>query len=115
MDSAYLLIIDKSPDLAQVANSFLRNAGLAVRVVSAGSVSELEDALQEKSPFMVLVGTQLPPAVKIGQVLQLTDQYSTPVVLQVDAAGNKILEDALATHPLLVIRAGENDQLMRVV
>jgi diguanylate cyclase (GGDEF)-like protein len=115
MDSADLLIIDNSPDLAQVTNSFLRNAGLAVRVVSAGNIGELEGALQEKSPFMVLVGTQLPAAVKIGQVLQLTDQYSTPVVLQVEAAGNKVLEDALATHPLLIVKAEENDQLMQVV
>jgi diguanylate cyclase (GGDEF)-like protein len=37
------------------------------------------------------------------------------VVLQVDATGSKIQEAALATHPLLVINAEENDQLMRVV
>ena len=70
MDSAYLLIIDNSPDHAQVINSFLRNAGVAVRVVNTSNFSELENALKEKSPFLILIGTQLPPAVKISQILQ---------------------------------------------
>ena len=48
MDSAYLLVIDDSPDHAQVLNSFLRNAGVAVRVVNATSFLELETALKEK-------------------------------------------------------------------
>ena len=55
MDSIYLLVIDDSPDHAQVINSFLRNAGLAVRVVNASGFSELEDVLKEKSPFLILI------------------------------------------------------------
>ena len=77
MDSAYLLIIDNSPDLAQMTNSFLRNAGMAIRVVSATNINELEDALQEKSPFLVLLGTNLPASIKIGQVLQTADQLGS--------------------------------------
>src|SRR5210317_1569292 len=115
MDSAYLLIIDESPDLAQVTNSFLRNAGMAIRVVSAGNINELEDVLQEKSPFLVLIGTQLPTSIKIGQVLQITDRFSTPVVLQVETAHTAEIKAGLATHPLQLIQAGENDQLMKVV
>jgi len=115
MDSAYLLIIDDSPDLAQVTNSFLRNAGMAVRVISAGNINELEDVLQEKSPFLVLIGTQMPASMKISQVLQITDRFSTPVVLQVDIAQTADIEAGLATHPLQLIQAGENDQLMKVV
>lgn len=115
MDSTYLLIIDSSPDLAQMTNSFLRNAGMAIRVVTAANNTELEDALQEKSPFLVLIGTQLPASMKIGQVLQITDRYSTPVVLQVDAGHIANIEAGLATHPLYVMQAGENDQLMRIV
>jgi len=115
MDSAYLLIIDDSPDLAQMTNSFLRNAGMAIRVVSAANINELEDALQEKSPFLVLLGTHLPTSIKIGQVLQMADRYSTPVVLQVDAGHIANIEAGLATHPLQIIQTGENDQLMQVV
>ncbi len=115
MDSAYLLIIDDSPDLAQVTNSFLRNAGMAVRVVSASNINELEEVLQEKSPFLLLIGTQLPASMKIGQVLPMADRYSTPVVLQADVAHTADIEAGLATHPLQLIQAGENDQLMKVV
>lgn len=115
MDSAYLLIIDHSPDHAQVINSFLRNAGVAVRVVNTSNFSELENALKEKSPFLILIGTQLPPTVKISQILQAADQYSTPVALQVKPEETKSIEAAIATHPLLIINAEENDQLMRVV
>lgn len=115
MDSAYLLVIDDSPDHAQVTNSFLRNAGLAVQVVSASDFNELEDALKEKSPFLILIGTHVPASVKISQIMQLADQYSTPVVLQVDPEDMGNIEAAIAIHPLLVINAEEDDQLMQVV
>jgi diguanylate cyclase (GGDEF)-like protein len=115
MDSAYLLIIDNSPDHAQVVNSFLRNSGLAVRVISASNSSELEDALREKSPFLILIGTRLPSSMKIGQILQTANQSKTPVALQVIPEETAILDAAIATHPLLVINAEDNDQLMQVV
>lgn len=115
MDSAYLLVIDNSPDHAQVTNSFLRNAGIAVRVVNASSVQQLEEILKEKSPFLILIGTQLPASVKIGQIMQMADQYSTAVVLQLKPEDTTNVEAAVATHPLLVISAEENDQLMQVV
>ncbi len=59
MHSAYLLVIDSSPDHAQVINSFLRNSGVAVRVVSASGLDELEAVLNEKTPFLILIGTGL--------------------------------------------------------
>ncbi len=115
MDSAYLLVIDNSPDHAQLINSFLRNAGIAVRVVNASGIHELEEVLKEKSPFLILIGTQLPASVKIGQIMQVADQYSTTVVLQFRPEDTNNVEAATATHPLLVINAEENDQLMQVV
>ena len=115
MDSAYLLVIDNSPDHAQIINSFLRNAGIAVRVVNASGFHELEEVLKEKLPFLILIGTQLPASVKIGQIMQVADQYSTPVVLQLEPEDTTNIEAAIATHPLLVINAEENDQLMQVV
>ncbi|MBT8069536.1 MAG: EAL domain-containing protein [Gammaproteobacteria bacterium] len=115
MDSAYLLVIDASPDHAQVLNSFLRNAGIAVRVVNASTFDELESVLKEKSPFLVVIGTQLPSALKIGQVLQAADLNSAPVVLQVNPEDTTQIEEAISTHPTLVINDGENDQLMRIV
>jgi diguanylate cyclase (GGDEF)-like protein len=115
MDSANLLIIDKSPDHAQLINSFLRNSGLAVQVISAANTSELEEAIKEKSPFMILVGTELPSSMKIAQLLQMADKHSTPVALQVNAEVTGNFSEAIATHPLQIINAEENDQLMRVV
>jgi len=115
MDSAYLLVIDNSPDHAQLINSFLRNAGIAVRVINASGLNELEEVLKEKSPFLILIGTQLPASVKIGQIMQVADQYSTTVVLQFTPEDTSNVEAATATHPLLVINAEENDQLMQVV
>lgn len=115
MDSAHLLVIDDSPDNAQVINSFLRNAGVAVRVFNASTVSEIEAALKAKSPFLILIGTQLPAAVKIGQIMQAADKYSIPVALQYKPKDTANLESAVATHPCLIINAEENDQLMQVV
>jgi len=115
MDSSYLLVIDNSPDNAQVINSFLRNAGMAVRVASASSQSEFEQVLKEHSPFLIIAGRQLPESLKIGQVLQIADKHSTPAVLQATSQNIAIVEEALATHSVQVINGKDNDQLMHVV
>jgi diguanylate cyclase (GGDEF)-like protein len=115
MDSSYLLVIDNSPDNAQVINSFLRNAGMAVRVVNASNQSELEQIIKENSPFLILVGAQLPESLKVSQVLQTADKHSTPAVLQVTSENIAIVEAALATHSVRVINGEDNDQLMHIV
>ncbi|MDX2415874.1 MAG: GGDEF domain-containing protein [Xanthomonadales bacterium] len=115
MHSAYLLVIDNSPDHAQAINSFLRNSGVAVRVVSASGLDELEAVLKEKAPFLIVLGGQLPASMKITQVLQTAGLYSTPVVMQVNPEDTANIDAAIATHPLLIIKAEENDQLMQVV
>jgi len=115
MDSAYLLIIDNSPDHAQVINSFLRNSGVAVWVVNASNFNELEDALKEKSPFLIIIGPLLPASVNISQIMQAADRYSTPVALQLKPENASNIEATMATHPLLIINADENDQLIQVV
>jgi len=115
MDSAYLLVIDDSPDHAQVINSFLRNAGVAVRVVSASGTDELEGVLNDKSPFLILIGTHLPATINVGQIMQMADRHSIPVALQLAPGSTANIETVIATHPVLVINAEENDQLMQVV
>jgi len=115
MHSAYLLVIDNSPDHAQVINSFLRNSGVAVRVISASGLDELEVVLKEKTPFLILIGRRFPESMKISQILQIADLYSTPVAMQVKPEDTANIEAAIATHPLLAINADENDQLMQVV
>ena len=115
MDSSYLLVIDNSPDYAQVINSFLRNAGMAVRVANASNLSEFEQVLTEHAPFLILVGTQLPESLKIGQILQTADKHSTPIIFQATAGNSELTEAALATHSVQLVNGEENDQLMRVV
>ena len=115
MHSNCLLVIDSSPDHAQVVNSFLRNSGMAVRVVSASGLDELGAVLKEKAPFLILIGRQLPASMKISQILQAADQHSTPVAMQVKPEDSANIDAALATHSILIINAEENDQLMQVV
>lgn len=115
MDSAYLLVIDNSTDHAPVINSFLRNAGLAVRVINTSNYNALESALSEKAPFLILIGTQLPTSLKIAQIMQLADQYSTPIALQVNPENIANMEAAIALHPVLIVNSQENDQLLQVV
>ena len=115
MHSSYLLVIDDSPDHAQVINSFLRNQGVAVRVVSAASLDELEMVLKEKTPFLILLGRRFPASMKVSHILQMADQYSTPVVLQAKPEDSANIEAVIATNPVLIINAEEDEQLMRVV
>ncbi len=115
MNSSHLLVIDSSPDHAQAVTSLLRNAGMAVRVANAANLGELKSYLQEFSPFLILVTTELPSTLKIGQILQAADQHSTPVALQISAADTDVIDEALASHSVMLINAEENDQLMQVV
>ncbi len=115
MDSTYLLVIDKSPDHAQAINSFLRNAGVVVRVLNTSNFIEFEAALIEKSPFLILIGTQFPKTIKIGQIMQAANQHATPVVMQVNPEDTANIVAAIATYPVLIINAKENFQLMQVV
>jgi len=115
MHSAYLLVIDKSPDHAQAINSFLRNAGIAVRVVSASALDELEMVLREKEPFLILLGRQLPEGMTVSQVMLAADEHNTPVVMQVQPEDAVSIESAIATHPLTIINSDNDEQLMKVV
>jgi len=115
MHSAYLLVIGKSPDHAQSINSFLRNSGVAVRVVSALALDELEIVLREKNPFLILLGRELPDGMTIGQVLQAAEDNAIPVVMQVQPEDAENIESAIATHPLLIINSESDEQLMKVV
>jgi len=115
MDSTYLLVIDHSPDLAQTINSFLRNAGMAVRVANASTMKEFEQVLVDHSPSLVLVGTQLPAQLRIGQVLHTADKHSTPVVFQFSPDSKELINAALVTHSVELISGDDNTQLMHVV
>ncbi len=115
MDSTYLLVIDNSPEHAQLINSYLRNAGIAVRVVNASTYNELESVLKDKKPFLLLIGTQPPAAMNIARITQTADQFAVPVALQLDPEQPDNIKTAIATHPILVINAKENIQLMQVV
>ncbi len=115
MRSAYLLVVDSSPDHAQVINSFLRNAGVAVRVISASGLDELEIVLREKTPFLILLGRRLPHSMTISQVLQAADEQKIPLVMQVQAEDADNIEAAIASRPLLIINSESDEQLMQVV
>lgn len=115
MDSNYLLIVDNSPDHAQVINSYLRNAGIAVRVITASTYDELESALRERTPFLILIGPQPPSYMNIARITQTAEQYSTPIALQLDPENTAHIKAAIVTHPVLVINSKENNQLMGVV
>lgn len=115
MDSPYLLVVDSSPDQAQLIKSFLRNAGLAVRVANASNPSEYKQILKEHSPFLILIGEHLPESLKISQALQIADKHSTPIALQFNSENNDVIEAALASHSVQVINGTENDQIMQLV
>ncbi len=115
MRSAYLLVVDSSPDHAQVINSFLRNAGVAVRVISASGLDELAIVLREKTPFLILLGRHLPHGMTISQVLPAADEQNIPLVMQVQAEDADNIEAAIASRPLLIINSESDEQLMQVV
>jgi len=115
MESSYLLVIDNSVERIQAINSYLRNAGMAVRVINAATAVELETSLQEKSPFLIVLGNQLPDTLKIGHVLQAAREHALPVVLQFEPGNYGNIESAIGDYSLLLVGADNHEQLMEVV
>jgi len=115
MDSANLLVIDSSSEHAQTINSLLRNAGKRVQVANASNYSGLESNLRENPPILIVIGLHLPSALTIEQILQLAGQHNIPVALQLSADNSHIAFEAVATHPVTVISAEDNLQLIHLV
>ena len=57
----------------------------------------------------------MPAPMKISRILQAADQHSTPVAMQVKPEDSANIEAAIATHPLLIVNADEDEHLMQVV
>lgn len=115
MESTHLLLIEHCPEAAEHTKSVLRNSGISIRISRAESPSELDSSLRDINPFLILLSDQALAADEVGPALELARQSKVPVVLRAQKGHASLLPALLAEGPCLVIDAGSEEQLCRVV
>lgn len=88
----YLLILDASEERAEQSISVLRNAGLVVRATRAGDAEQIQEALEEQTPDMILVSANDGP-VTLKEVSALIGRggKEIPIVALAGADEDQIL------------------------
>ena len=115
MDSANLLVADRSPEVAEQINSLLRNSGIKIHVMYVDSVKELDRALRRDDPLLVICAN---PDKRKARSCGTGGNDRPGVRTVSDAAGPDQLEDVaevLASSPCHVVNADDENQLTGTV
>lgn len=115
MDSPNLLVVDRSPELAEHVKSLLRNSGIRVHVIHAAKAIEVKRALEQVSPFLTLYGSPAAGFASIEEVSSLANEFSVPFAFYSDLSAAGELIDVLKMTPCLVIYSGSETQLTDTV
>jgi len=89
-----LLLIDDSADDAEQSISILRNGGIAVRPARASTEVELEAALEQQTPDLILVDLAC-KALSVPQIRDIAGRGGRDIALI--ACGRGLSEDAIVT------------------
>ena len=87
-----LLLVDESAENAEQIISFLRNGGIAVRPARAGNEAELEAAVEQQTPDLIIVDLAC-RELQLPQVREVAMRGGRDVALI--AAGRGVSEDAI--------------------
>src|SRR5690606_17232723 len=87
-----LLLVDESAENAEQIISILRNGGIAVRPARAGNEAELEAAVEQQTPDLIIVDLAC-RELQLPQVREVAMRGGRDVALI--AAGRGVSEDAI--------------------
>lgn len=115
MRSVNLLVIDRSPESAELINSLLRNSGTKIHVIHAGTCVEVKRALDYDSPILIVYVDPDPVAASLQEISVLADAFNVPLSLFTDLSDLKKLAEALNTTSCYVINSANEDLLTEAV
>jgi len=115
MESASLLVIDRSAESAERINSLLRNSGIKIRVIHAAKILDVKLSLDQASPFLIIYSNVDSKSATIEEVSALARQYQVPVAIYSDFQNPTMLIEALKLSPNLVIYSETESHLADTV
>lgn len=105
MLSANLLIAGASPDAAERINSLLRNSGINIHVIHAGSASEAKRILEKDDPVLAVYAGRVDDAFPLEELAVLADSVNVPLALYTDVVENPDLAATLENTACFVINS----------
>jgi diguanylate cyclase (GGDEF)-like protein/PAS domain S-box-containing protein len=115
MESAHLLVVDRSPESAEYINSLLRNSGIKIHVIHAAKALEVKRALEHSLPVLVLFCQPDSTAASVEEISSLAGDYAVPLALFSDLENTTELTTHLKTAACLVIHSGAEQLLTDTV
>jgi diguanylate cyclase (GGDEF)-like protein len=115
MDSANLLVIDKSTDCAQEINSLLRNSGISVRVDFADTTAAAEKILKEQAPALLIIGNPPENLSGFAAFVQSAQLRDIPAAFRISPAEPERLATVLSIDSCLLVNQEDDEQLIRLV
>lgn len=111
MESAHLLVVDRSPEVAEHVNSVLRNSGIKIHVIQASKALDTKQALERLRPVLVLFCCPDETAASLEEISALTQACGVPLALYGDVGDPEWLASKLTATVCLVIHNGSDTLL----
>ena len=115
MHSVNLLVADRSPDSAEHVNSLLRNSGIKIHVIHAGSSVDVKRALDNDSPVLILYADADPGDAPLEEVAELAAAFNVPLALFTPVSENENLAQSLENTACFVINSQQENLLTESV
>ena len=115
MVSAYLLVVDLSPENAEEINSLLRNSGIIVHTLFADNLADAERQVEEHSPFLVIFNDTAAVDVSVAHLCGLAAKRQFNLAVRFTPSAPEVLLEALSEYACLGINAESDEQLTAVV
>ncbi len=115
MDSAYLLVVDLSPENAEEINSLLRNSGIIVHTLFADNLADAESQVEEHSPFLVIFNDTAATDVPVAHLCELAAKRQFNLAVRFTPSAPEVLLEALSEYACLGINAESDEQLTAIV
>ena len=111
MHSVNLLVIDRSPELAEHVNSLLRNSGIKIHVMHCELASEAKRSLDHDSPVLILYANPEEADASIEEINELALAFNVPLAVFTRMDDLERLARMLSTTACFVINSEDEDML----
>ncbi|MEJ8567546.1 EAL domain-containing protein [Elongatibacter sediminis] len=115
MESANLLVVDRSPECAEHVNSLLRNSGIKIHVIHTSKAAEVKRAIDQTRPLLVLFRQPDEKLASLEEISALTQDLGIPLALYIDLEDPDSLLRHLHATACLVIHSGDESLLTGTV
>lgn len=115
MESANLLVLDRTPESAEQINSLLRNSGIKIHVIHVSTYADVNRALDAGAPILVIYADPDPVDAGLEEITKLSAEFSVPCALYLDLSDHERLIELLQSAPCLVIDANRENHLITTV